>query len=60
MKNTIWSMAGQGIAAVFGLGTFMLLARLVSPEVLGDFLLNISGNDQAWGVAHCRRERPAV
>ena len=53
-------MAGQGIAAVFGLGTFMLLARLVSPEVLGDFLLNISGNDQAWGVAHCRRERPAV
>lgn len=35
-------MAGQGMAAVFGLGTFMLLARLVSPEVLGDFLLYLS------------------
>jgi O-antigen/teichoic acid export membrane protein len=42
MNKNIISFIGQFLAALTALGTFMLLARLVSPQSMGDFLLYLS------------------
>lgn len=60
LKNAGWAVTGQGVAAVCLFAETILLARCLSPDVFGQFLILVSAVELVFGLLDFRSGEAVV